>query len=350
MKKRVYIIGLTILLILVFLTGTSFSASKVIKLKFSTPFIEVEPPALCANHFMDLVEQKTKGQVKFERYYAETLAKHAEHIQLLGSGSVDLVTLVTNYVGKELVLNQLPDYPFYCSNEDALAATIKLTMEIPETKAIFDKEQKKLNIKILYWNSTGGMELISNKKVTSIAELKGSKVNLWGPADPKVWGEFDITPVPVFIADFYESLSRGVIDSVYISPGGSLAMKLHEAAKSNLTLGQGDATGPMIFNLDTWNSLPGDIQDVMMEASLETAQWSLGFLKETNKRAHQIFRDSGLYVGPAPEKDSLKLFKAIMKYTIEEQWANDAKTAGVGDEAQILLKYWKDLAYGPEGK
>ena len=39
-----------------------------------------------------------------------------------------------------------------------------------------------------------------------------------------------------------------------------------------------------------------------------------------------------------------------MKYTIEEQWANDAKTAGVGDEAQILLKYWKDLAYGPEGK
>ena len=350
MKKRLYI-GLSILLIPILavsliLTGCPEKTPEVFNLKFSCPFLEVEPPAMFADHFMDLVEERTDGRVTFERYYTEALAKHTEHIQLLSSGSVDLIICVPTYVGTELVLNQLPDFPMYCSLEESIAAANRLTMEIPETKAIFENEQKNLNIKILYWQTSGPMDILCRDEVTSLTELNGKKVNLWAPSDVDIWGEFGMFAVPVYVADFYESLSRGNLDSVYFPPSGSLAMKLFEVAKSNLGLRQGGADVPMIFNLDTWNSLPSDIQDVIMEASLETAQWSVGFSTVSTEQSYQVFRDAGLYVGDAPEEDTLKLFEGLMKYNVEEHWVSSCNAAGLGDEAQVLLEYWRDAAYG----
>jgi TRAP-type transport system periplasmic protein len=352
MKKRISmvlaILLVPVLLISPILVGSASSASsqKVIKLKFSCPFIKSEPPAAIANHFMDLVEQKTNGRIKFRRYFAEALAKHAEHIQLVGSGSVDLVMVVPAYLGRELVLNQLCDFPFYCSNEKAVVQANKLMMEIPETKAIFDKEQKRLNIKILYWNTTGAMELLAKPKVTSLADLKGKKINLWAPPDVKIWGEFGMVAVPIYIADFYESLSRGVLDCVYFPPGGSFALKLFEQAKSNLSLHQGDAGSPVIFNLKTWEKLPGDLQDAIMEASRETSQWSVGDNKKITEYVYKTFKDAGLYVGAVPKEESVKLFEALMTYTTEQFWMGLCKKAGVGDQAQVLLKYWKEMAWG----
>jgi TRAP-type C4-dicarboxylate transport system substrate-binding protein len=352
MKKLAYM-GLEILLIVVFLNGlilvgpgVTASNQKVIKLKFSCPFIEAEPPAVIAKYFMDLVEKNTNGRVKFKRYFAEALAKHAEHIQLLSSGSVDLISVVPVYVGRELVLNQLCDFPFYTSNEKAVAQTTKLMMEIPETKAIFEKEQKRLKIKILYWNSTGGMELLAKPKATSLADLKGKKVNLWAPPDVQIWKKFNMAPVPIFVADFYESLSRGVLDSVYFPPGGSLALKLFEQAKSNLSLHQGDAGTPIIFNLKKWEKLPGDIREVIMEASRETSRWSVGYTEGLSGHIYKVFKDAGLYVGAVPKEESVKLFEAIMQHTTEEFWLGICKKAGVGDEAQVLLKYWRNMAWG----
>jgi TRAP-type C4-dicarboxylate transport system substrate-binding protein len=345
--KKVFLISLAVVLALsVGLIGCGEEEEEVITLKFSCPFLQVEPPAVYADHFMDLVENRTNGSVEFERYYAEALGKHTEHIQLLSSGSVDLVTVVPVYVQQELVLNQLCDFPMYCSLEKSLEEATKLMMEIPETKAIFDEEQENLNIKILYWNTTGGMELLCGNNVTSLAELSGKKVNLWAPADVDIWGEFDMFAVPVYVADFYESLSRGVLDCLYFPPSGSLAMKLYEVAQSNLGLGQGGADVPIIFNLDTWNGLPSEIQDVIMQASLETSQWSIGFAQAVEEQAHQVFRDAGLYVGSAPEEEAVKLFEALMKYNAEESWVNSCNATGVGEEAQVLLEYWKDAAYG----
>ena len=372
MKKRAYI-GLSILLIPILVISlilagcpgngttttpppeetttpppeeTTTPPPEPIKLIFSCPFIEVEPPAMFATHFMDLVEEKTDGRVTFDRYYAEALAKHTEHIQLLGSGSVDLVICVPTYVGTEIVLNQLPDFPMYCSLEKSLESADKLLMEIPETKAILDAEQERLNIKILYWQTSGPMDILCRDEVTSLTELNGKKINLWAPADVDIWGEFGMFAVPVYTADLYESLSRGVIDSVYFPPSGSLAMKLFETAKSNLGLRQGGADVPIMFNLTKWNSLPSDVQDVLMEASLETAQWSVGFSTMATEQSYQVFRDSGLYVGDAPEEDTVKLFEALMKYNLEQNWVNQCNAAGLGEEAQVLLGYWRDMAWG----
>ena len=356
MKKRFYV-WLAILIVPILVaslilggcsksTTSTTSTQEVITLKFSSPFIEQEPPGVWANHFMDLVEQNSNGRVHFERYFAESLAKHTEHIQLVSSGSVDVVNFTPTYLGQEIVLGQLCDYPFFSSNEKAFAATTKLYMEIPETKAIFDAEQQKLNIKMLYWTCNGEMNLLSSAKVTTITELKDTKINMWSPSDVKIWGEFGMTAIPIYIADMYESLSRGVIDSVYFPPTGSLALSLFEQAKSNLTLGQGDVSTPFTFNLNKWNSLPKDIQDIIMAASLETSQFSLGGTTAGTEQAFQVFRDAGVYVGPAPQDEQLKLFEGLMKYNTEETWVNSCNAAGVGAEAQVLLKYWREMAWG----
>ncbi|MBN1368135.1 MAG: TRAP transporter substrate-binding protein DctP [Dehalococcoidales bacterium] len=327
-------------------TPTTTTNQQPIKLKFSCPFIEQEPPGIFANHFLDLVEEKSNGMVTFDRYFAEALAKHTEHLQLVSSGSVDLIEIVPTYVGQELVLTSVLDYPMFKDGAKCVTAVNRIMNEIPETKAILDAEQERLNIKILYWNFAGGNDVICRNEVTSLSEMAGMKINMWAPADVQIWGEFGMFAEPIYVADLYESLSRGVIDSVFIPIGGSLALNLFEASKSHLAFDMAGVDVPIIFNLDSWNSLPSDIQDIMMEASWETSQFSISFTETGFEQVEQIFRDAGLYVGDAPEAEREKLFAALMKYSTEEQWLNDATAAGYGEEAQILLPYWEDAAWG----
>jgi len=327
-------------------TSTTPTTQKPIKLKFSCPFVEHEPPGVFANHFLDLVEEKTNGMVTFDRYFAEALAKHTEHIQLLSSGSVDLVMVVPTYVGQELVLTSVLDYPMLKDGTKTTAAVNRIMNEIPETKAILDAEQERLNIKILSWNFAGGNDVICKNEVTSLSEMAGMKINMWAPADVQIWGEFGMFAEPIYVADLYESLSRGVIDSVFIPIGGCLALHLFEASKSFLAFNMAGADVPIIFNLEKWNSLPSDIQDIIMEASLETSQFSIAYTQTGFEQTEQIFRDAGLYVGDVPEAECTKLFAALMKYSTETDWVNNATAAGYGDEVQILLPYWEDAAWG----
>jgi hypothetical protein len=84
----------------------------------------------------------------------------------------------------------------------------------------------------------------------------------------------------------------------------------------------------------------------MMEASRETSQWSLGYTNGFKQHAYKIFKDAGLYVAPVPDEESVKFYEAFMKYAVEGFWVDLCKKAGVDDEAQVLLKYWRDMAWG----
>jgi TRAP-type C4-dicarboxylate transport system substrate-binding protein len=57
--------------------------TEVIKLKFSFSGMPTEPPALTATHLLDLVEAKTNGRVKIERFMGGSLGNTLEHLDLV---------------------------------------------------------------------------------------------------------------------------------------------------------------------------------------------------------------------------------------------------------------------------
>ena len=127
---------------------TPVHAEKVIKLKYSNPYLEMEPPNLYGYHFCDYVEKSTGGRVKIRRFPGGVLGKPMEHLELVRSGSVDIAAFIIPLFPEDLPLNGY-NYNQLGSGEAAVRNFYKLAMEIPETSVLLQKEQERQNIKIL---------------------------------------------------------------------------------------------------------------------------------------------------------------------------------------------------------
>jgi TRAP-type C4-dicarboxylate transport system substrate-binding protein len=62
--------------------------------------------------WLDEVEKRSGGRIKFERYPGESLAKAAEQLDALESGMADVSLFVTTYTPGKIPLNTLTALPF----------------------------------------------------------------------------------------------------------------------------------------------------------------------------------------------------------------------------------------------
>jgi TRAP-type transport system periplasmic protein len=329
---------------------TKAAEPQVIKLKFSSSFMPPEPPNMQAFHTLDLVEKRTKGRVKIERFVAGTLGGPKEQLGLVKSGSVDIISLHMDQYPQELPLYQITNTEQLVSNAKGVANITALTQEIPETSKLFEAEQKKNNIKVLYFHANGPTGLTPGFVAKSLGDLKGKKVNVMTSFQRDVFKELGLIPVNVAIPELYEGLSRGVIDIIFMATAAVLPLKWNEVGKSHLYFGDNTVIStPLAFNINSWNRLPEDIQKIFIEASRETAQWSINENDKFVKMTYGAFKKAGKPVVLASKADRGHFFNVLFKYQ-EENNKKIAKAAGVEKEAAIIQSYWNEMRYGRKYK
>jgi TRAP-type C4-dicarboxylate transport system substrate-binding protein len=324
-------------------------SATTITLKFSSSSMPTEPPNILANHLLDLVEEKTVGRVKIERYMGGSLGGPLEQLELVASGAVDIIPLHTDQFPQQLPLHQILNSDQFVTSEEAFANIIAITREIPETKAIFDAEQRDNNIKILYWHCMGYTGITTGFPARSLEDVKGKKVNVISGFQRALFGELGFIPVNVQIPELYESLSRGVIDAIFMATSAVVPLKWHEVGESYLTLGDSVVFSQAItLNLDAWNSLPEDIQKVFLDASLETARWSIEENARVVKDTYGAFEQYGVDLVILPPEETRAYCETLSEYSMAE-WLSNASERGVSDKAGVIRKYWDEMKWGGAG-
>jgi len=320
--------------------------ASIIKLKYSSGYNATEPPNVQAFHCLDLVEQKTNGKVKIERFTGGTLGNSLEQLGLVSSGAVDIIALHVDQFPQQLPLHKVLNSEQFTTADQALANVTAVTQEIPETKAILDAEQHRNNIKILYWHVQGPTGITAGFPAKSLVDLKGKKMNVITSYQRKVFNEFGIIPVNVQIPELYESLSRGVIDAIFMATAAVVPLKWYEVGKTQLVLGDNFAISqPVTLNLDTWNRLPADVQQAFIEASRETAQWSIEEDQRNIQYAYDTLKEAGVDIVQVSDEESNTFFKSLASHA-NEDWLENAKKCGVGDQAAVIEKYWNGMKWG----
>lgn len=346
MGKKICILFLAFVLFFFLLELKLQAQEGVIKLKFSSAFMPPEPPNVQANHTFDLVEKMTKGKVKVERFMAGALGGRHEQLNLVRSGAVDIISLHIDQFPQDLPLLQITNTEQLVNGREGLRNVTALVHELAETKAIFEAEQRKNNIKILYFHVNGPTGINARFKANSISDLKGKKVNVLAAFHRKVFEELGWIPVNVYIPELYEALSRGVIDAIFMATAAVVPLKWYELAKSYLVLGENTVIStPLAFNLDSWNRLPKDIQKAFLDASWQTAQWSVELNEKLLKETYEKLEKSGATVVRIPKEENERFFNVLFKHSIED-WMEKCKAQGVEKEAKVVQKYWDQMKWG----
>ena len=321
-QKRWY--ALFALLIFLALPASSWAqqapaSAKPMILKASIQTPANMPFAQILYWWLDEVEKRSGGRIKFERYPGESLAKAAEQLDALESGMADVSLFVTTYTPGKIPLNTLTALPFSLKYAWVNATSYyQLVQEVPEVKAEFTKH----NVRVVSSYGTGPYYVFSTKPIRTFGDFKGKKIIATGPV-AELLKAAGAAPLGIVITESYESLQRGTADGAVFGPSAAGTYNMDEVCKHLLMLPVGGVCGPIGMNMNTWNRLPKDIQTMIDNLVPEHAKADHRIYQiEGDEKFMERFRTRGVQIlEPSPELSAE--MRKIAQEVVWGKWAND---------------------------
>ncbi len=126
-----------------------------------------------------------------------------------------------------------------------------------------------------------------NKKIESVADLKGLKMRIPGLGG-KVLAKAGGTPILLAGGEIYTALERGTIDATeWVGPYHDQRLGLYRAAQYYYYPGwhEPGTTLELIVNSHAWEQLPAHLQKIIEVAARSTNQWMLSQFEALNIKA-----------------------------------------------------------------
>jgi TRAP-type C4-dicarboxylate transport system substrate-binding protein len=303
------------------------AASEEIDLTYASFVGEDDSFAQQAQWFMNEVTQRTNGRVQFEQFWAGSLLPAEEIFEGIKSGRVDAGHVANVYSPSELPLSQIT-VPFISTNGEAVTRTLE---DLYQEHDAFRAEWEDQGAKVLAFGIVGNATLGMAKPVAGLEDLQGARlraVGLTGVALQAV----GVDPVALPAPDIYESIQRGVVDGYAGLPfQTAIQLGMAEVAPHMLETGMGvfALVGVFTISTDTWESLPSDVQEVMVDVGKETTDVGVDILNAVNEEACDQLIDSGGSVTVVPQDKAEEWRNDVFQDPILTTWRKDAQAAGV---------------------
>jgi TRAP-type C4-dicarboxylate transport system substrate-binding protein len=135
-----------------------------------------------------------------------------------------------------------------------------------------------------------------NFKVTSPDNLKGKKWGVSGSTASKAMELLGGSPTTMSSGELYMALQRGTIDGTTRPLITGLGRKLYEVVENLSVTNMAFFTCFMAINKEKWDSLPADVQAVMIKAGKKRDHQQLEMLQAFMKDALRQYKEKGVNV------------------------------------------------------
>ena len=333
--EHVIIIFMVVMLVGIFSPlKVSAGSEKIYKLKFGAWWPTVHALHKVMDGWAKDIGISTEDRVKVKYYPAGTLLNVKTGLATLSSGVADLAAISGLFYPGQLPSFQVGSMPFLFSS--ARHATQALNEMIP---SYFDEECKRNNIKLLSIFTPPILQLISNKPIQKADDLKGMRIRSHGSSD-KMLKLLGAIPVMVSPTELYTSLQRGIIDGALYPVSAAKAFKVQEVCKHVTVADLYVSNVLLAMNLDTWNSLPGDIQKKIEKSALRSAKKAASVYDKAEAKSYAIFKKAGAVIYTLPAKERA-LWKNMIA-PVESNWAKENEAKGL--PAKEMLMRIKELS------
>lgn len=234
--------------------------------------------------WIEQVEKATKGKVKIQVYYSQTLAKGKESWKAVKSGIADIGWCPQGYWPGLTPLADvitLPGLPFRTA-EKGSEMLWRLYSQSPEMQKEFE------DVKVLLLHTSDPYILITRKKpVQNLEDLKGMKIRTFGSNLTTQVKSLGAVPVSIPMPDNYTALQKGVIDGMG-SPWEAInGFRFYEVVDHYTEVPFGPLYFSVSMNKNVWNKLDKETQDAIMSVSgLEGAKfWGKNFFDSAKEAA-----------------------------------------------------------------
>lgn len=278
---------------MIFLAPMSAEAARTFQVGLGDP-LEGEMGAF-ALRFKDIVEERSKGEIKIDLFPSSQLGDETEMLQNVAAGNLDMTVIgignAVPFVNKLGVMT----LPYLFENmETVVKGTTGEAMEIINSYAT-----KEGNFRIIGWVYNDYRYISNSKKpITKIEDIKDMKfrvpMNTVFIESYKSWGA---NPVPISWAETFTSLQQGVVDGQCIGYISFLAVKFNEANQKYISkVHYTYHLQPLIIGEDLFASLDPKTRELLLDAAKDAQTYSLMFEYENGQKAQDDLKAMGIEI------------------------------------------------------
>jgi len=251
--------------------------------------------------YIEKINNETDGRIHVTWVGPEAVSPF-EQLQPLSNGIFDI----------------LFTHPSYHVGEIAAGIAMDLITASPEEiraagfYEILDKAYKqKANAKVLSMISGEGVGYhIMLKKPLEKADFTGLKLRSTPTYDVLIIPLGGST-VQLPVGEVYSALERGVVDGACWPVFGALDYKWYEVVDYQLRPQFGQVSEILLINLDTWESMPEELQNLLMEITIEMETNSYDLLAKAFKKEEEELVNLGMKLNVLPEDEGEKLLQTF---------------------------------------
>jgi TRAP-type C4-dicarboxylate transport system substrate-binding protein len=280
----------------------------------------------------DYLQKASNGNLEIKISYGAALGPPKQIPEAIKSGGYDGGQMCAGYYPNKFPLLTVMELPFLTPAKTADHA--KVYEAVMHHPLIVKEMAERWGIKYIAPVFLPPYEFMGNKRIKSVADMKGVKMRISG-LNAKALQVFGAVPTIVTAPEGYTALERGTIDSFGFPYSYAFgAYKLYEVSKyvtEGLAMG-----GFMCFqgvSLKAWNKLPADLRAKLPEALKAGDAALMAAYKKADDKWIPIFKKK-LEVDPFPAAERAKLAAGAGK--IWEAWAKDH-----GKDGQTMLDFVK---------
>lgn len=272
-----------------------------------------------AKEISDRVAAETPHTINFAWHTGGSLLGPQEIYQGVAAGSADIGTTAPLYTMGMFPLTMGLELPGY-NNDNALVAT----MTMQEAWKISPELQKEYeDVKVMFFWATGPGDFITNKPIRRLEDIAGQQIRAAGGSTLAI-AALGGTPVSMPMSDSYVALDTGIVDGI-LGPDDILeGFRLAEVTKfiTKTPFVGYNVVFVKVMNLDTWNSLPLTVQQIIDEVNEEFVI-KYGKLRTDNTIKGQKFavEKFGLEVIELSSTERDRWMEKIN--SIPQKWVND---------------------------
>ncbi len=352
--KRLLIVFLLIISTLLFLVaGCTHDADKNAvdkgdtagKVEYKLNFAMAWPPTgatpIIFEFFADEINKRTDGRVKIEIYYGGELVSQAETYDGTAKGIADIGHSRLAYTPGRFPVALGYELPGMSYNNTKVSVSV-----FNDLYNKFKPEELD-DTKVLWFGSTGPGYLYTLEPVENLDDLKDMEIRGDGVVLEALEG-LGAIPVSMPIGDVYLALDRGVINGTLDRFGGLVDFGYGEVT-DYCTLTRfiyPGATTFTVMNLDTWNSLPPDIQAVIEEVAEETKWLEAEKTWEHENDGLKFMEETGMKLIHLSPEEEEKFLERILP--VQDKWVDKINEIGLDgkamlEEHKLLVKKYNDL-------
>ena len=303
-------------------------AAKPIELTYSIFFPPTHIQCQTAEAWAKEVEKRTENRVKITLFPGGSLTKAPQCYEGVVNGISDIGMSCFAYTRGRFPLLEGVDLPLGYPN--GLTATRIATEMVQKYEP-----KETADTHVLYIHAHGPGILASKKPVRTLDDLKGLKVRATG-LSAKIVESLGGAPVAMSQPETYEALQKAVVEATFCpieTLKGWKQGEVIECVTDTSVIGYTTAMF-VVMNLDKWNSLPPDIQEVITAVSQEWVTEHGNAWDQADAEGAEFVKGLKREMIALPEEEQQR-WKAGVQPVLDE-YVEKTKAAGLPGDA--LLK------------